>query len=104
MAYDLTSVLILIAGSLAGGAWLAFLFNGRISRLWMGELLLWVVALVPWVVVCWLRWPDAMLAGGVLGAASLAAVFGAERADDARACCNAARSMGASGWRVFWRV
>src|SRR5436190_20680556 len=99
MPLDLTSALISTAIALIAGALLAFLATARIRRLWPFELLLWCLALSPWIVLAALRWPAALGAAAVFGAAPLIAIFGVERANATRQHCNAARSLGASEWR-----
>jgi molybdate transport system permease protein len=104
MPVDFASACLLTALALIAGAALSFLVIGRTDQFWFGEIFLRVLVLVPWIVLSAVRWPAAGLAAWILAAAPVVAVFGADGVETTRECCNAARSLGASEWRVFWRV
>jgi ABC-type spermidine/putrescine transport system permease subunit II len=98
-------VLTSTVGALLIGLWLAYLFATRgIGRIATMRLLLWFLALVPWVVLAAVRWSPGVTAAGVMGGGSLVAIITALDFRDLRERCDSARSLGASEWRIFWRV
>jgi molybdate transport system permease protein len=102
---------IATAGALGPGLWLAYLlatrpFTGRKTAFFLLALLL----AIPVVIVAWILLRPAFpwtlaAAAGVFAAIPLIAfgAFSRLRSLDRR-YGNAARSLGASEWRIFWRV
>jgi molybdate transport system permease protein len=99
------------AGALALGLWLAYSLATRefVARKATLGLLALLFA-TPVVILAWMffrpafRWQAGVLAGTIAALPPIA--LGARRSlqDLDRAYGNAARSLGASEWRIFWRV
>jgi len=91
MPVDFTRACLWTAVALAGGAGLGYVVATRFDglRRW-AEFLLWLALLLPF-------------AGPAMSIAPVAlfASWGFQRAEEQR---NAARSLGASDWRIFWRI
>lgn len=92
--------------SLVAGAWLGYVLRARSGALWATA---WPLALPPTIVCAWLlapefTWQIAVAAGCVFAVPLVAcAAAGAFRALPPQ-FESAARTLGASGWLVFWRV
>ena len=104
MSALLVPVLLSTAGALVLGLWLAYLFATRMGAPGSERLLLWFLALIPWVVLASQRWPPGIPAAGIFAGGLLVAIITALDYRNLRGRCDAARSLGASEWRIFWRV
>jgi ABC-type nitrate/sulfonate/bicarbonate transport system permease component len=104
MPEGLSSLCIALAIALVVGVWLGHAIASRFPhRRWSLYLLLWVVGLLPRLALLMLgRAPGAPTA--ILAGIPLVAICAAEGFRESRARWNAARSLGASEWRIFWRV
>lgn len=103
MPFHWTSVWLATAVALALGLALAYLlarFDVRAIAFIMIPLLA-----IPPVVLAALRWKAAIPAATVLSGLPFVALLSARKLRDLdRAYGNAARSHGASEWRLFWRI
>jgi molybdate transport system permease protein len=99
------------AGALVLGLWLAYSLATREFPIRKAALaLLGLLFATPVVIVAWMLlgrafpWPAGALAGAIAGLPPIA--LGARRPlqDLNREYGDAARSLGASEWRIFWRV
>jgi len=96
MPIDFTSMCISTAIALVGGVWLGyFLAANSPSRIYGWYFVLWLWALLPLPLTT---------ATGALHALPLVAVFSLAGFHSLRDYHNAARSLGAGEWRIFWRV
>ena len=92
-----TSVLVPLVVALVAGAWLGYaLTTSRAGRSRATFLGLFFLAFMPWVGV--------RLAADVLEGLALIALLACWDTRGLRERCQAAQSLGASEWRVFWRV
>jgi len=107
MPFHWTSVWIATAGAIVLGLALAYalaVFDLRVVAFVLVPLLA-----IPPVILAALRWhaalPAAGLAAGIVSGLPFVALIAARKFRDIdRAYGNAARSHGASEWRLFWRV
>jgi len=103
-AFDWTSVWLSTAGALAGGVWLGYFLSRSEARRQAAMYGLWVWAVTPVVVLAWLRLQGWLTVAGAIGGLPLVAMFAGGSFYADREYADAARSLGAGEWRVFWRV
>jgi molybdate transport system permease protein len=104
MSFDWISLSISTAGALAGGVWLGWWLARSEARRQAAVYGLWAWVVTPVQVLAALRWHEGMAIAGALGALPLVAMFAGGGFYAARDYANAARSLGAGEWRIFWRL
>ncbi len=92
--------------SLLAGGWLGYVLRARRGALWATG---WPLVLPPTIICAWLlapqfTWPVAVAAGCVFAVPLVACATAAAFRGLAPCYENAARTLGASDWRIFWRV
>ena len=103
MPFHWTSVWLATAGALVLGLVLAYVLAVHDVRA-IGFVLVPLLAIPP-VVLAALRWQAALPAAAVTSGLPFVALITARRFRDIdRLYGNAARSHGASEWRLFWRI
>jgi ABC-type spermidine/putrescine transport system permease subunit II len=100
MPLDPTSTCASLAGGVAVGLGLGY---WAARRPWF-DLVLWVWAMIPLVVLAVRGWPAGALVAGGLAVAPVVALFVAGEFRTLVAQWNAGRSLCAGEWRIFRRV
>ena len=104
MTFDWTSVCISTAGALAGGVWLGHFLACSEARRNASLYALWIWAVTPVQVLAAIRFHGGLTLAGAIGGLPLVAMFAVGSFHGERDYANAARSLGAGEWRIFWRV
>ncbi|MBZ5578646.1 MAG: ABC transporter permease subunit [Acidobacteriia bacterium] len=106
MAFDWTGVWLATAGSLLLGVGIAYLLSQRIwLRGWPIVAALVVFLVVPTVILTGLRWRGFLTPAGVVaGLPFVALITGSRFRNLNQDYGSVARSLGASEWRIFWRL
>jgi len=104
MTFDWTSVCISTVGALAGGVWLGHFLSRSEARRNAAVYGLWVWVVTPVQIVADISFHGNLALAGAIGGLPIVAMFAGGSFAADREYANAARSLGAGEWRIFWRV
>jgi molybdate transport system permease protein len=104
MPEGFSSLCIALAIALVVGVWVGHAAASRMPhRRWSICFALWLVAALLRLAL-WMSGRSAGMGGAIIAGIPLVAICAAEGFRESRPRLNAARSLGASEWRIFWRV